>query len=169
MGGTLNTNTNIIQAAFDLTFQKSGTGNVVLGNNGGAANELRFMEPAGGAEFTSIKAGAQASNINYTLPLTAPTADGAVMTSTSGGQMSWSNTVLSGFKGKVPCTGAITQSITGLTGITLGSTVIVTFEDGISAGTIALRVTGITAGTGFAVEFTAPPPVNAFINYIVLP
>ena len=77
--------------------------------------------------------------------------------------------MLSGFKGKVLCTGAVTQSVTGLTGITAGSTVMVTLQDGVSGGVIALRVTAITAGTGFTVEFASPPPVSAFINYIVLP
>ena len=83
--------------------------------------------------------------------------------------MSWSTTVLSGFKGKVACTGVTNQTITGLTGITAGSTVIVTLQDASSSGTIALRVTTINAGAGFIVQFTSPPPITAFINYIVLP
>ncbi|MCZ2132746.1 MAG: hypothetical protein LC116_06075, partial [Bacteroidetes bacterium] len=171
LGGALNKSTTIDLGANLLSISKTGVSSAVqLTNTNNSANELRFYEPSGsGAEYTSIKAGAQSVNIDYTLPQNPPATDGAVLTSTTGGQMSWSTTMLSGFKGKIACTGSFTQSITGLAGITAGSTVIVTLQDGASSGVIASRVTAITPGIGFTVEFAAPPPVTAFINYIVLP
>lgn len=62
-------------------------GNATLSANGGNASALRFMNPAG-TVATSIKAGAQLANINYTLPLTAPTA-GQFLSSDAAGNMSW--------------------------------------------------------------------------------
>ncbi|MFN8361332.1 MAG: hypothetical protein U0264_15575 [Candidatus Kapaibacterium sp.] len=63
-----------------------------LGNTG-TASELRLLEPSGsGANYTAFKAQAQSGNVTYTLPATAPTSDGWVLTSTATGTMSWEGT-----------------------------------------------------------------------------
>ena len=67
-----------------------------LANNDGASSQLRFYEANGttgpfpnGTNYTSFEAGAQSADINYTLPTSAPAADGHVLSSTAAGAMSW--------------------------------------------------------------------------------
>jgi hypothetical protein len=51
-----------------------------IGNNDNVARELRFLEPSGsGVNFTAFKAQAQAGDITYTLPNTAPTGANQVL------------------------------------------------------------------------------------------
>ncbi|MEO5931918.1 MAG: hypothetical protein ABIR47_18435, partial [Candidatus Kapaibacterium sp.] len=51
-----------------------------LGNNDNSARELRFLEPSGsGVNYTAFKAQAQAADLTYTLPNTAPTAANQVL------------------------------------------------------------------------------------------
>lgn len=51
-----------------------------IGNNDNVARELRFLEPSGsGVNYTAFKAQAQAGDITYTLPNTAPTAANQVL------------------------------------------------------------------------------------------
>ena len=71
-----------------------------LANNDGASSQLRFYESnsttghfPNGTNYTSFEAGAQSVDISYTLPTSAPTADGHVLTSTTTGTMSWSNSL----------------------------------------------------------------------------
>jgi hypothetical protein len=66
-----------------------------VGNTGTVAGQLQMRNPAGTFQ-TNIQAGAQTSNITLTLPTSAPTSNGQVLTSTTGGVMSWSN-ALDGF------------------------------------------------------------------------
>jgi hypothetical protein len=62
-------------------------GNLLLSNSG-TADQLQFQGT--GAGVTTFQAGAQgATNINYTLPTTAPTVNGQALTSTTAGVMSW--------------------------------------------------------------------------------
>jgi hypothetical protein len=57
----------------------------------GSGGELRLKGTGTGQ--TALKAGAQgATNITYTLPTTAPTSNGQVLSSTTGGAMSWTET-----------------------------------------------------------------------------
>ncbi|MCC7437654.1 MAG: hypothetical protein IT211_04085 [Armatimonadetes bacterium] len=66
-------------------------GNVLLSNSGTAA-QLRLAEPSGsGSNYTAFQTAAQSGNITYTLPTALPAADGYVLTSTTGGTMSWTN------------------------------------------------------------------------------
>ena len=74
-----------------------GNADLWLANNNSSASQIRFYEPhgttgsfPGAANYTSFQAGAQTADINYTLPTSAPTADGQVMTATTAGDMSWS-------------------------------------------------------------------------------
>jgi hypothetical protein len=65
-------------------------GNIYLDNTG-TAGELRFREPsASGANYTAFRAGAQAADLTYTLPLTAPTA-GQILSSDASGNLSWAS------------------------------------------------------------------------------
>ena len=64
-------------------------GNFLLSNSG-AADQLQFQGTSTG--LTTFQAGAQgATNINYTLPTAAAVANGYVLTSTTGGLMSWTD------------------------------------------------------------------------------
>ena len=67
-----------------------------LANNDNGASQLRFYEAnntagnfPGATNYTSFVAGVQAADINYTLPTAAPTVNGQVLSSTTGGTMSW--------------------------------------------------------------------------------
>lgn len=62
-------------------------GNILLSRTGGSAGEIRFQGTSSGV--TAFKAGAQgATNITYTLPVTAPSA-GQVLSSNGTGTLSW--------------------------------------------------------------------------------
>jgi hypothetical protein len=51
-----------------------------IGNNDNTARELRLLEPSGsGVNYTAFKAQAQAADLSYTLPNTAPTAANQVL------------------------------------------------------------------------------------------
>src|SRR5438874_11442787 len=64
-------------------------GNLLLSNSG-TADQLQFQGTSTG--ITTFQAGAQgATNINYTLPIATPSANGQVLSSTTGGAMSWVN------------------------------------------------------------------------------
>jgi hypothetical protein len=64
-------------------------GNILI-NNSGSAGELRFREPSGsGSNYTAFRAQAQSVDVTYTLPATAPTSNGQVLSSNTGGSMSW--------------------------------------------------------------------------------
>ena len=64
-------------------------GNVAIANNNNTAGTLKFAEPStSGTNTTTFKAGIQAADINYMLPLTAPTAS-QVLSSDAAGNMSW--------------------------------------------------------------------------------
>ena len=57
---------------------------------GGSGNQLQLQGT--GTGITSFQSGAQgATNINYTLPTTAPPVNGAALTSTTAGVMSWTD------------------------------------------------------------------------------
>lgn len=63
-------------------------GNIRLSRTGGTAGEMQFQGTSTG--ITTFKAGAQgATNVNYTLPTAAASSNGAVLTSTTAGVMSW--------------------------------------------------------------------------------
>jgi hypothetical protein len=71
-------------------------GNMYLDNTG-TAGELRFREPSGsGTNYTAFRAGAQAANLTYTLPTTAPTA-GQLLSSDASGNLSWASAAASGW------------------------------------------------------------------------
>ena len=76
-----------------------GNADLWLANNDNGASQLRFYEangttgafPPGGVNYTSFQAGAQGADINYTLPTSLPAVNGEVMTSSTGGVMSWTS------------------------------------------------------------------------------
>lgn len=66
------------------------TGNVRLLSTGGTASSLSLQNPA--ATFSStFTAGAQTANLNYTLPTSAPTSNGQVLSSSTAGVLSWAS------------------------------------------------------------------------------
>ena len=69
-----------------------------LTNNDNSSRQLRFYEAYGtagdfpnGTNYTSFEAGTQTVDISYTLPTSAPNVNGEIMTSTTGGVMSWTS------------------------------------------------------------------------------
>jgi len=73
----------------------------ILLSSGGGASQLKFAEPtADGSSTTTFKAQAQTVDISYTLPANPPSADGQVMTATTGGVMAWTSPTSSIGKGR---------------------------------------------------------------------
>lgn len=73
-----------------------GNVDMMIGNVDNTARALRFYEPNSsftysGTNYTSFKAGTQSANIDYTLPVSAPAQNGAVMLASTTGTMSWSS------------------------------------------------------------------------------
>ncbi|MBK9247192.1 MAG: hypothetical protein IPM69_03550 [Ignavibacteria bacterium] len=73
-----------------------GNTNLWLANNDNSASELRFFEAyntsgsfPNTANYTAFKAGVQTADITYTLPTAAATSNGQVLSSTTGGVLSW--------------------------------------------------------------------------------
>ncbi|MBL7975163.1 MAG: hypothetical protein JNJ85_09640, partial [Candidatus Kapabacteria bacterium] len=91
-------NTNA-DSAYVSTNRTAYFGNVDLwlGNTDNTTSELRFYEaqstdgtfPAAGTNYTAFKAGTQTADLTYTLPSAYPTVSGQVLSSTTGGVMSW--------------------------------------------------------------------------------
>jgi hypothetical protein len=70
-------------------------GNFLISNSG-TARQIRFQEPnAGGTNYSAFQAGAQSSDITYTLPTALPGTNG-ILTSNNSGTLSWSTVDLSG-------------------------------------------------------------------------
>ena len=117
------TNNMTVSAANTVLF---GNTDLWLANNDGDASELRFYESnsasgtfPGGTSYTSLSAGNQSENIQYTLPTTRPSADNQILASTTGGAMSWVDngvTTLSAGDGIAVdrSTGGVTVSNTGV-------------------------------------------------------
>jgi hypothetical protein len=65
-------------------------GNISITNTDNTARQLRLYEPSGaGTNFTAFRAQAQASDIIYTLPASAPATSAAWLQSDNTGAMSW--------------------------------------------------------------------------------
>jgi|GEM_PF-2692198 len=94
-GYTSNANKPNVSANTNIAY--FGDVDVWLGNVNNAAKALSFYSPNSsltysGAFYTSFKAGVQSANINYILPLTAPTSTNTILTSDATGNLSWSST-----------------------------------------------------------------------------
>src|SRR5579883_3222000 len=118
-------------------------GNLFLSNNSGTADSLIFQGTSSGR--TSLRAGAQgATNINYVLPITAPASNGQVLSSTTGGTMSWIT----------PGTGSVTS-----VGMTVPGFLSISGSPITSSGTLAVGYSGTAlpvanGGTGSTTAFT---------------
>jgi polyhydroxyalkanoate synthesis regulator phasin len=94
-------------------------GNALISSNGGAANQLQFQNPAG-TFTTTFKAGAQASNIDYTLPVAPATSNkNSVLLNDGSGTLSWA--LLNTTSGSVLGTGqqmqiAVWDAVNSITG-----------------------------------------------------
>ncbi|MFN8360084.1 MAG: hypothetical protein U0264_09240 [Candidatus Kapaibacterium sp.] len=80
-----------------------GNVNLWLGSNDGTAHELRFYEaqsstnitfPPAGTNYTAFKAGTQSADITYTLPSSAPSVTGQVMSAATDGTLTWTTNTL---------------------------------------------------------------------------
>jgi len=61
-------------------------------DNTGTAGKALWREPSGsGSNVTTIAAGAQGGDINYTWPLAAPSQSGQVLAATTAGAWSWAS------------------------------------------------------------------------------
>lgn len=105
----------------------------------GANKKLIFLENDGGSSVSSFKAGAQSADINYTLPTAAPTVDGQVLSSTTGGTMSWATPTLIKVK---TATQAVTNNATPQNDNTLSLTL------GVGTWLVRGLLTMDVAGTG---------------------
>lgn len=78
-------------SSIGIDFQTKGSGTYRLLGTSTQAAELRLFENTNdGSNYTGFKVGTQATDITYTLPTAGPAANGYVLTSTTGGVMSWS-------------------------------------------------------------------------------
>ncbi|MBL7988154.1 MAG: hypothetical protein JNJ94_08830, partial [Chlorobi bacterium] len=73
-----------------------GNADVLIGNIDNNARDLRFYEPNTsftytGTNYTAFQAQTQTGNITYTLPASAAASNGDILTSTTGGVMSWAD------------------------------------------------------------------------------
>lgn len=99
-----------------LDFQTKGTGTYRLLGTSSQAAELRLYEDTDdGTNYTAFKTGTQAGNITYTLPTTAPSVDGQVLSATTGGVMSWATPSATGFTSRIRVKRSTTQSINDTT------------------------------------------------------
>ncbi|MBK8909765.1 MAG: hypothetical protein IPM61_00390 [Chlorobi bacterium] len=88
-GGSIS-NATINNTPIGGTTAASGTFTTLTANT-----QLRVAESGGGGDYTIFQGGAQGGNITYTLPTAAPTGNGQVLSSTTGGTMSWGPQFLS--------------------------------------------------------------------------
>ncbi len=95
-------------------------GNFLISNSG-TAGQIRFQEPnAGGTNYTAFQAGAQSSDITYTLPTALPGTNG-ILTSNNSGTLSWSTVDLSGGNQVISGQGVATRIAFWTATNTLGS------------------------------------------------
>jgi hypothetical protein len=87
-----------------------------LTSNDSSAKDIRFFEPnfninsfPGASNYTSIKAGQQSNNIEYTLPLTASNKANQILTVNTNGQMNWGQALITQSISNVDC-GNLTAS-----------------------------------------------------------
>lgn len=69
---------------------------------------------------------------------------------------------------RVPTEGKLLQ-VVAQPGVTAASTIIVSYQDPEGGASIPVKVLSQTAGSGFTVQFTALPPQNTFLVYMILP
>ncbi|MCC7439402.1 MAG: hypothetical protein IT211_12990 [Armatimonadetes bacterium] len=139
-----------------------GNADLWLANNDGAASELRFFEDyntAGAfpntANYTAFKAQTQTGNITYTLPASAPTSDGQILTSTALGTMSWGRKITKATVtqniASVAANSRITETFT-VTGVAVGGSVAVSPSGDLTAG-LVISYARVSASNTVTVAF----------------
>jgi hypothetical protein len=136
--GTLAVGKTIISSG--LTFDVAG--NAGLTNTSNTAAELRLFEPNGsGTNYTAFKAQAQSANLTYTLPPSAPAADGYVLSSTTAGVMSWESVGSGDVTGPASATdNAIARYHTGTGKIIQNSAIAIEDYDASIQGNVKIKV-----------------------------
>ncbi|MBS1902155.1 MAG: hypothetical protein JSS75_00435 [Bacteroidetes bacterium] len=95
-GGRFSADSAVVSASQTAYF---GNVDLWIGSTDSTTHALRLYEgqnggytyPGANTNYTAFKAGSQSTNITYTLPTAAPSANGALLTSTTGGQWSWTS------------------------------------------------------------------------------
>ncbi|MCC7437031.1 MAG: hypothetical protein IT211_00895 [Armatimonadetes bacterium] len=153
-----------------------------LANNDNAPSELRFFEAyntAGAfpntANYTAFKAQAQTGDITYTLPPSAPTTTGQILSATTGGVMSWVDgpTLAQSFSNNSSTTPTLNLTNSNATGTALqisDGKMVVSTASYASAGTIggdvvAAHVNDNGVGSS-AATITLPTGVAGQILYV---
>lgn len=98
-------------------------------------------------------------------------APGAVLQQDADGNPTWQTLAPNnlGLLGdKVPTVGKLEQTV-NQPGIQAGSKIIVSYQDPAGGANIPVKVVTQTAGSGFTVQFTALPPNDTYIVYVILP
>lgn len=146
-------------------------GTITLSSNGPASG-LVFAEPsADGSNTTTIRAGVQSTNIEYTLPAQGPAADGMVLSTNATGEMSWTQPVASIGRGLFqPVNGTYVHVInTGAYDVRPGDVAVVSVIS-TPGTTIASTITGVDAvANTITVETSLPIADTDRITWIVLP
>lgn len=142
IGGTAASDNVTIRATSNATL-----GQVILADQGGnvrlggaaTAGRLQFMEPSGsGTNFSSLRAGAQAGNIEYVLPLSAGT-DGQVLAISSSANLYFTTAAGGGFTQGTEAT--LTGTAVDFTGIPAGTEIIMVTIEGMSTnGTARIQL-----------------------------
>lgn len=126
----------------------------LLDSIGASAQELRFQEPSG-ANYTAFKAQAQTADITYTLPAAAPASNGYVLSSTTGGTLSW--VANGGADGNGIYTGSGTIASNAVATLTSGASFTIDFNGGnnamwINDSTGAILIYDKTANCGIGMD-----------------
>ncbi len=139
-------------------------GNILLSNSA-TPGQLQFQGTLTGT--TTISAGAQGlTNINYTLPLAAPSANGQVLSSTTGGAMSWISATSAGTVTSVGLALPTNEFTISNSPVTTSGTLTGTWKTQNAAVVFAGPVTGTAAVPTFrALSATDIPSLST--NYIV--
>lgn len=146
-------------------------GDLALSSDGVAA-AVRWHEPlVDGRHSTAIRAQAQASDITYTLPAAAPTADGHVLTATADGTMAWAPPVSGIGRGTYRPAVADFRHTIPVAGFALQADDVVMVQvrtaDGASMGATVTAVDPVART--IAVETSAVIGVADAISWLVLP
>lgn len=141
-------------------------------SSSGAASLLSFAEPsADGTNTTSFRAQAQASDIVYTLPASAPAVDGMVLTAAATGVMQWSSPQSFLGRGVYVPTSAGYIHVIPTTGYDLqpGDVALVSVR-GPAGSTIAFTITALDdAANTITVETSTDLTTSDRISWAVIP
>lgn len=153
-GAALQSRTNAHSIYVDDTQVGLSAPHTLLNSFASNAQELRFEEPAG-INYTAFKAQNQSVDITYTLPAAAPASNGYVLSSTTGGTLSW--VANGGADGNGIYTGSGTIASNAVATLTSGASFTIDFNGGnnamwINDSTGAILIYDKTANCGVGMD-----------------